>query len=59
MAAARPLDVFFGPVSGVLAPILAEVLYDMGPIWPLAVFGPAMALTAIFSGQLFCWDQNM
>ena len=37
-------------VSGIMAPILAEVLYDKGPTWPLAVFCPSMLLVAIFSG---------
>ena len=37
-------------VSGMLTPILAEVLYDKSPTWPLAVFGPSMIVAAIFSG---------
>lgn len=40
--------------SGMLAPVLAEVLYEhVGPFAPLAVFGPTMVLTAIFAGESF------
>lgn len=35
-----------------MAPILAEVLYDKGPMWPLAAFGPFMALAAVSSGTI-------
>lgn len=35
-----------------LAPVLAEVLYDKGPVWPLAVFCPIMLLVAIFAGEI-------
>lgn len=47
---ARYLDDFLCPVPGIVTPILAEVLYDEGPTWPLAVFGPSMVLAAVFSG---------
>ena len=36
-----------------LAPILAEVLYDKGPVWPLALFCATMLLVAIFAGEIF------
>ena len=38
-------------VSGLLAPVLAEVLYEKGPVWPLAALVPSMALVAIASGK--------
>ena len=44
------LDAILRRVSGILAPVLAEILYDKGPVWPLAVFGPSMIVVAIFSG---------
>ncbi len=38
--------------SGLLAPILAEVLYDGGgPAAPLLVFGPLMIVTALAAGE--------
>lgn len=50
-------SLFLGPlplrVSGMVAPVLAEVLYDKGPVWPLAVFCPTMLLVAIFAGGFF------
>lgn len=39
-------------IGGMLAPVLAEVLYDKGPVWPLAVFCPIMLLVAIFAGLI-------
>eukprot|EP00904_Undaria_pinnatifida_P013112 jgi/Undpi1/8931/HiC_scaffold_26.g11392.m1 len=39
-------------IGGLLAPILAEVLYEKGPVWPLAAFVPSMALVAIASGLI-------
>ena len=46
-----PSSCFLCRVSGLLAPILAEVLYEKGPVWPLAAFVPSMALVAIASGK--------
>eukprot|EP00904_Undaria_pinnatifida_P002351 jgi/Undpi1/12116/HiC_scaffold_48.g14089.m1 len=40
-------------IGGILAPVLAEILYDKGPVWPLAVFGPSMIVVAIFSVSYF------
>ena len=37
--------------SGMVAPVLAEVLYERGPVWPLAVFCLTMLLVAIFAGE--------
>ena len=53
LLAACPLASFLYLASGLLAPMLSEVLYEKGPIWPLAAFGPSMVLAAVFSGQLF------
>lgn len=40
------------PSSGLLAPILAEVLYDGGgPAAPLLVFGPLMIITGVAAGE--------
>ncbi|CAN0092871.1 unnamed protein product [Pylaiella littoralis] len=40
-------------LGGVLAPILAEVLYDRGgPPAPLLVFGPIMIITAVAAGMI-------
>ena len=56
---ACPLASFLSLASGLLAPILSEVLYEKGPIWPLAAFGPSMVLVAVFSGQLNFETQNI
>lgn len=45
------VDGLCGVVAGILAPILSEVLYAIGPMWPLAAFGLAMALVAVFAGK--------
>lgn len=45
------LRAFLAPFEGILAPIVAEVLFDKGPLWPLAVFGPCMILTGICAGE--------
>lgn len=38
--------------TGILAPILAEVMYDKGgPVVPLLVFGPLMIIAAIAAGE--------
>ena len=47
-----PSSCFLSRASGLLAPVLAEVLYDKGPAWPLAAFVPSMILVAIASGKL-------
>ncbi|CAN0128374.1 unnamed protein product [Ectocarpus sp. 8 AP-2014] len=39
-------------LGGLLAPVLAEVLYDgWGPVAPLLVFGPIMIITGIAAGM--------
>ena len=47
------LRAFARRISGLLAPILAEVLYEKGRVWPLAALGPFMILVAIASGKFF------
>ncbi|CAB1098718.1 unnamed protein product [Ectocarpus sp. CCAP 1310/34] len=40
-------------LGGLLAPVLAEVLYDSwGPVAPLLVFGPIMIITGIAAGMI-------
>ncbi|CAM9684267.1 unnamed protein product, partial [Ectocarpus sp. 6 AP-2014] len=40
-------------LGGLLAPVLAEVLYDgWGPVAPLLVFGPIMVITGIAAGMI-------
>ncbi|CAM9325603.1 unnamed protein product [Ectocarpus sp. 4 AP-2014] len=40
-------------LGGLLAPVLAEVLYDgWGPVAPLLVFGPIMIITGIAAGMI-------
>lgn len=39
--------------AGLVAPVLAEVLYDKGgPVAPLLVFGPTMIITGFFAGEV-------
>lgn len=50
------VEIDVGPTSkyctGILAPVLAEVLYDTGgPAVPLLVFSPIMAIAAIAAGE--------
>ncbi|CAM9370485.1 unnamed protein product [Ascophyllum nodosum] len=37
-------------IGGMVAPIMAEVLFDRSPILPLAAFCPAMIICGIFAG---------
>eukprot|EP00904_Undaria_pinnatifida_P013116 jgi/Undpi1/8935/HiC_scaffold_26.g11396.m1 len=59
MAFSHGTTALFVPLSmvtilaiGMLAPILAEVLYDRGSVWPLVVFCSTMIVVATFAGLI-------